>query len=302
MNTLISSNARRLTILCAALIMTLSCIARKPANQAESAAKALRIGSMAPAATSIIVDLGLAGQLVAIDTWSASFPGIPEGTIQFDMMEPDVEKIAEIAPDILFVSEMTKAGTSKDPFKPLSDSGIRVVYLKTSETLADIKQDTLNIAALCGKEGAGKEAVSHMEREIERIRSITVTIPETERKTAVFEVSPAPYIYSFGAGVYLDEILTLAGLKNILSGETGWLSVSAETIVAANPDVILTNVSFLPNPIEEIGARPGWNTLKAVKNGSVYLVDANASSQPAPAVVKALREIAEAVYPEYHKK
>jgi len=117
----------------------------------------------------------------------------------------------------------------------------------------------------------------------------------------VFEISAAPSIYSFGSGVYLNELLEAAGAKNILAKETGWISVNAETILASDPDVILTNVNYIPDPVAEICGRPGWDGMKAVRNKRVYYIDNSTSSQPTPAVVKSLKEIVEAVYPDYFK-
>jgi iron complex transport system substrate-binding protein len=72
--------------------------------------------------------------------------------------------------------------------------------------------------------------------------------------------------------------------------------------VAADPDIILTNVDYVENPTEEIKSRAGWENMKAVKNNDVYYIDKSASSLSNHNVVKALKEMAEAVYPEVFKK
>lgn len=264
-------------------------------------AKSLKIASMAPASTSILVGLGLAGSIVAVDTWSASVPGVPAEIPQFDMMKPDVERLASIESDLLLVSTMTQQGTGKDPFKPLSDAGVQVVYIPTSKTLDDIRSDVERIAKLTGRIKEGADLVTNMNSEIARISAVTKTIPLEKRRTVVFEIASAPSIYSFGSGVYLNELLETAGAINALAKESLWIAVSGETLLACDPDVILTNVDYLPDPVAEICARPGWDSMKAVRNGRVYYIDNALSSQPTPDVVKALQEIAEAVYPEYFK-
>ncbi len=114
----------------------------------------------------------------------------------------------------------------------------------------------------------------------------------------MFEIESAPWIYTFGKGVYLDDLLSRAGAINAFARESGWISVSAEAVVKANPDVILTNVAGA-DPVAGILDRPGWKAIKAVREGRVYRIDNTSSSQPAPSCVRALEEIAEAVYPEY---
>lgn len=256
---------------------------------------------MAPSSTSILIGLGIAGSLAAVDDWSAKIPGIPPKIPTYDLMKPDIEQLAALTPDLLFVSSMTKEGSSRDPFKPLSDSGVQVIYIPTSATIEDIRSDVRRIAGLTGRETEGTELIAKMDAEIGRVAAVARTIPEKNRRSVIFEIAAAPYIYSFGSGVYLNELIETVGAVNALAGENGWISVSAETIVAADPDVILTNVAYLADPVGEIIGRPGWAGMKAVRNKRVFYIDTVSSSQPSPDAVKALREIAEAVYPEYFR-
>lgn len=281
-------------------IVGTSCAPAKKTTE-KNITKMMRIASMAPSSTTILSGLGLAPSIVAIDTWSAGIPGVPPNTPQFDMMKPDIEKLAETASDLMLVSSITQEGTSKDPFKPLAEAGVQVVYIPTSNSINDIRADIRRIAILTGRSTEGEKLISVMDKEIERIRSIVKTIPAEKRRSAMFEISSAPSIYSFGKGVFLHELLETAGVRNVLEAETGWIAVSAETVVKSDPDVILTNVNYLPDPIAEILGRPGWDGMKAVREKRVYVIDNASSSQPSQNVVKALQTIAEAVYPEYFK-
>ncbi len=273
-----------------------------PARGLEPATTPLRVISLAPSCTAILAGLGKADVLIAVDSWSADRAGVPTGIPRFDMMRPDAERLLALDPDLLLVSTMTREGSGIDPFAPLSSAGIAVAYLPTSASLADVRADIARIAGLVGAEDGGDALIAKMDAGIAGIRLIADAIPKERRRTVVFELSPAPAIYSFGSGVYLDEILAAAGAINALGGEKGWIAVSAETLVALDPDVILTNVAFLDDPVAEIRSRPGWAGIKAVRSGRVYRIDNAASSQPAPDLVFALREIAEAVYPEYFKE
>lgn len=256
------------------------------------------IASMAPSTTTILCALGLGPSIITADTWSAGTPGLPEEIPLFDMMKPDIELLASLESGIMFVSAMTKEGTSKDPFKPLSDAGTEVVYIPTSGSIAEIKNDIALIAEKTGVQDKGTQLVADMEKKIAEIRRTTANIPADQKKRVFFEISPAPYIYSFGSGVFLNELVEYAGLVNILAEETGWLSVSAETVAAADPDIIFTNVNYAGDPIPEILSRTGWEGVAAVRTGQVFYIDNNASSQPAHTVVKALEQMAKAAYPE----
>ena len=105
-------------------------------------------------------------------------------------------------------------------------------------------------------------------------------------------------MYSFGSGVFLNEMIELIGAENVLADQKGWLPVEAETIVAADPDVILTNVNYIDDPVAEIRGRSGWEGMSAVQNEQVFYIDNMASSLSNQNIVKALDQMAKAVYPE----
>ncbi|HHU37044.1 MAG TPA: ABC transporter substrate-binding protein, partial [Treponema sp.] len=219
----------------------------------------------------------------------------------FDMINPDAERIMALEPTIIFVSSMTRDAAGRDPFKPFSSSGVLVLYIPVSESLSAIQDDITMIARVTGKAETGKAVIETMNKEIRSITNIVQTIPSDERRTVVMEIGSAPAIYSFGRGVYLNELLETAGCTNIFANKDGWLAVNAEQIFEYNPDVILTNVPS-DNPAAEILSRSGWGNLTAVRNNRVYAIDNATSSQPAPAVTQALKEIAHAVYPEWFPK
>jgi iron complex transport system substrate-binding protein len=214
------------------------------------------------------------------------------------MIRPDAERILALRPSLILVSGMTRDAQGTDPFEGLAGGAARIEYLPTSQTIADIERDIRRVAFLIGDEGRGEAVARAMRASIDETRAVTRGIPADKRPRVLFELAPSPAIYSFGSGVYLDEALEAAGAANALSGRSGWLAVSAEEILARDPDVILTNVDFLPDPVAEIMGRPGWSGVKAVREGRVFRIDADASSQPAPAIANAIRDMARLLHPE----
>ena len=133
---------------------------------------------------------------------------------------------------------------------------------------------------------------------MEALSRIVSDIPEEERKSVYFEISPAPYLYSSGSGTYLHELIELAGGRNVLADQNGWISVEGETVAAANPDVIFTNVNYTDDPVGEILGREGWAGVSAVQDKEVYYIDNMASSLPDHNIVIAVEQMARALYPE----
>lgn len=253
--------------------------------------------SLAPATTQILCDLGLADEIVAVDTNSPMYAaGLSGDVMQFDMMEPDLEQILNAEPDIIFVSSMSSQG-GDDIFAGIREAGICVAEIPTSNTIEDVKKDVQFTADCVGKSEEGAALVADMEAVIDEVSAIGQNIEE--KKTVLFEISPVPYLYSFGTGVYLNEMIELIGAQNVLGDQEGWISVTEESAVAADPDVILTSDNFSnSDPVAEILGRAGWENVTAVKEGQACYIDNAASSLPNHHIVDALKEMAKAVYPE----
>ncbi len=253
------------------------------------------IAVLAPSIAETIVALGYGDKIVVCDTNSAALQGVPADIPALDLMEPDMEQLAALLPDVLFVSSLTLYD-QESPYQQLMDLGVCVVCVPTSDSLADIESDVAFIAAALNETEKGEALIADMQAVIDRIAAIGATI--TDKKTVYFEISPAPYMYSFGSGVFLNEMIELIGAENILADQEGWLSVEPETVVAANPDVILTNVNYTDDPVGEILAREGWDGVAAVASEQVYAIDNLASSLPNQNVVIALEQMAQAIYPD----
>lgn len=255
------------------------------------------IVALAPSINETLVALGLGEKIVGYDLQSVGIAGLPEGVPTFDTVAPDVEQLTALAPDMLLVSSLSLYD-QEAPYQPLIDAGVCVVCVPTSVSIENVRSDIRFLAAALCVPDEGERVVKEMDTEMERISAAVADIPQEERKSVYFEISPAPYLYSCGSDTYLHEMIELAGGRNVLSDQSGWLSVEGETVVAANPDVIFTNVNYMDAPVDEILGREGWAGVSAVTNKNVYYIDNMASSLPNQNIVKAVEQMAKALYPE----
>ena len=275
-------------------------ITDREGNKVTMSNKLERIISTAPANTETLVELGLADKLVAIDTYSSDVEGIPSNIEKIDFLNPDAEAIIGLEPDLIIASGHNKSGSSDDPFKLVKEAGISVVYIPSSESIQGIYDDIMFIADITNTKEKGQEIVDNMKSQIDEISQKAKNVKE--KKKVYFEIGPAPNLYSFGNSTFLNEMIELVGAENIFKDENSWLAPTEESIIERNPDVILTNVDYIDNPIQEIKSRPGWENINAVKNNQVYLIDKNSSSRPSQHIIKALNEMAKAIYPDVYNK
>jgi len=93
-------------------------------------------------------------------------------------------------------------------------------------------------------------------------------------------------------------MIELIGAENVFADHQSWISVTEESAVAANPDVILTSVDYIEDPVGEILSRTGWENVTAVADKAVFLINPTTSNLPNHHAVEALVEMAQAVYPD----
>jgi iron complex transport system substrate-binding protein len=257
------------------------------------------IVAIGPSNSEIMVALGFGDKIISADFNAANVEGLPSGVAILDMFALDAEYILNLNPDIIFITGLTKVSGDDDPLRLVSEAGTVVTYLPTSESIADIMEDIRFIAAVLDAQSAGERIIADMQAEIDKIKAIAATITQT--RTVYFEISPAPWTWTFGSGTFLNEMIEIVGAQNVFAAQEGWFGVSDEALLAADPDVILTSVNFLDEPIAEIAARPGFNSMSAVQRGNIHQIDTDSSNRPSHHIIKALRQIAEAVFPEHYR-
>jgi iron complex transport system substrate-binding protein len=252
-----------------------------------------RIISAAPSNTEIITALGMGDRLIAVDMYSGGVPGVPPGLPEIDFFYPDTEAIIGLEPDIILVNEINSYGVADNPFKLLGDMGIRVVEIPTSVSIEGIYSDIITIAEVLGVKERGEALAGSMREEVERIAA--VAREALEKRTIYFEISGPPYLYSFGRGTFLNEMIEIAGGRNIFDDQNSWFSPSAEEIIMRNPDIIFTMIYPGDDPVVEIKSRSAFESITAIRENRVYAIDSDSASRPTHNILPALRQMAQII-------
>ncbi|MCI6959925.1 MAG: ABC transporter substrate-binding protein, partial [Oscillospiraceae bacterium] len=105
--------------------------AEKPTTDPSGAEVSIpdEIGSvvvLAPSIAETLVALGCSDLIVGYDAQSVGLEGLPADVPTFDMMQPDMEQLAALKPDVLFVSNMTLYDQT-NPYQQLMDMGVCVL-------------------------------------------------------------------------------------------------------------------------------------------------------------------------------
>jgi iron complex transport system substrate-binding protein len=254
--------------------------------------------SAAPSNSEIILGLGQGNKIIAADEYSVKLEGLPKNVTAIDFSFPDAEVIIALNPDIIIAAGHNQTVSGDDPFKLMSEAGIAVVSIPSSDSINGIYQDIRFIAELPGVPERGEALVGTMKAEIDAIAEKGGKI--TERRSLYVELSPPPYIVSLGRTTYLHEMTEVIGADNIFADQNGWFSPSAEVIISRNPDAI---IAFLVDDgfMEELKSRPGFGLISAVQNNRIVQLDVNSASRPSQNIVLALKQLAHGVYPEIYE-
>ena len=259
--------------------------------------------SMAPSTTRFLIDLGLADKIIAIDTNSYTYlDQLSADVQQFDMMNPDNEALVALDPDIIFTSGMSSFGGT-DVYQPARDAGICVADIPSSMSVNDIVLDLEFIGFAVGEEDKAAELIDEFKAQYDEICALGATVED--KKTVLFEIglpsADFPTLYTLGKGTYIDEMITGIGAVNVTGDLDSWVALTEEEAIALNPDVILTNVDYIDDPVSVIKESAGWENVTAVKNGDIYYIDATSSNQPNNHIIDSMIEMAKAVYPDVYK-
>lgn len=209
-----------------------------------------------------------------------------------------VEKIISLQPDLIFLDTWVKA----DYIKQLRDAGINVYAFKTPDNIDEQKAVIKEIARVVGADEKGGEIVSWMDEKLKAVEDKLARIKPEERLT----VMDYGELGSSGLGTNFDDIVTRAGLVNVVSraGMTGWPVVSKEQIIEFNPDIIILPSWYydpnnsLDSMINTLKNDKSLSTVNAIKNDRLITVPNQHISAISQYVVLAVEDVARAAYPE----
>ncbi len=246
-----------------------------------------RIVSLAPANTEIAFALGLGDKVVGVTTYDDYPAEVTSIAKVGDFSSPNIEAIAAAKPDLVLAT----AGVQADMVTKLEELGATVVVIDP-QNIAGLYTDIERVGSVTGATAPAERLVAGMKSDVEAVRT---AVAGAAPATAFVEIGQNP-LFTVGTGTLIDELLVLAGGKNVVS-QPGYVAYSAEQLIAADPQVYLATKGSMSDP-NALKSRAGFDKLSAVKTGRVIILDDNLVSRPGPRVVEGLRQIAEGLHPD----
>jgi iron complex transport system substrate-binding protein len=260
-------------------------------------APAERIVSLAPSNTELLFAIGAGGQVVGRD----SFSDYPEDALSITDIgggfgEIDTETLLTLEPDLVLSADII----APEQNEALEDLGLTVFVLPNPLELIDLYENVTVVGTLTGHLEEAAALVIDLES---RVAEVVATVAGAGTTPLVFyqldSTDPnAPW--TSGPGTFIDTLITMAGGTNLgASLSDAWAQISAEEVIAQDPDIILMGDAVWSGlTSEDVAARPGWETITAVQTGQVYAFDDNLVSRPGPRLVDGLEQLARLLHPD----
>lgn len=244
--------------------------------------------SLSPNTTEILCYLGLENKIIGRTDYCdypSTISNIPSiGTIT----EPNIEKIAELNPDIIITDGMQ----SEETIKKLRDLGFTVIITRANETIDGTYEIISDIGKVTGTSNKSTEIINNMKDELAKIEAKVNSI--SDKKTVYYSIMLGDEgLYTAGANTYINEVLEKAGLINIATDMDGW-TYNIENLIQHNPDYIIC--SELYDAKSTILNYQPIKSLNAVKNLSIIEIDENILSRQGPRNIDAIKELIKQIY------
>ncbi len=247
----------------------------------------LRVISLSPSISGVLVALGVGDALVGSDRFSRRLPGLEEVPSLGGLFAPDLERTIELRPTLVlgvgseqqrsFFEQLRARGVSVHEFDP--------------HTLPEVLASFRQIGELVGRESEGAALVASIVGDLDVIAAATAAYT---RKSVALVVNREP-LYIVAGGSFVSELIRIAGGENVFGDlEAPYPQVALETLAERRPDVLIDTT--YPRLDDDSDARRYWSRFAWI--GRVELIPTGVVTVPGAELASAARMIQTALLAE----
>lgn len=255
------------------------------AGKAAPKTEVKRLVSLNGTITEVLFALHAEKELVAIDVTST----FPEQTEQLT----NLGHVRTITAESILGVKPTHVLAFEDELNPrlkqqLEQAKIKVIVFKRDFTVGSTKNVITEIAEWLDAKAAAQPLIAQIDKDLQTVKKPA----KAPRVLFVYARGTGTMMVS-GENTQMAKMIALAGGQNATGGFEDFKPLTAEAVVAANPDVILmfeSGKSSL-NDAGGVLAIPGVSATNAGKNKAVIAMDGQLLSGFGPRVGKAIAEL-----------
>ncbi|NOU64320.1 ABC transporter substrate-binding protein [Paenibacillus sp. LMG 31461] len=257
-----------------------------------------RIASVSPSETESLFAIGLEANIVGVSDYD-DYPEAAKSKPKLgSITKPNMEAVIATNANIV-ITGVSMNAKAVDDLRAMNIN----VFKVDPKTLDEAINNIQTFGLITDHQEQAEKVVAKMKADRQKVVDAVKDVKQENKKKVYMEFAPG---WTVGSGVFMDELITLAGGINVAADKAGWYEISEEKIIQQNPNVILFANGIVDikskKPLEEIiRTRGGWDTIDAVKNKRVIGLDQNSVSRPGPRLTDGLLEMAKGIYPELVK-
>ncbi len=258
------------------------------AHLAHASAAQPTLITLAPHLTELAYTAGAGEHLVGVVEYS----NWPEAALALprigDAFRFDMEAIVSLDPKIALA---WRGGTPQAVADQLAQLGVEVVWIDT-QTLEDIKTALEHIGQVAGTTDVANTEAKAYADELARWQNRALPNTTSPPVRVFYQIADRP-LYTFGGRHVINEVLATCHADNVFGDlDTEALSVDPESVLAAQPDLILSG----HEPSDSNGASDPLEVWTphldgALADTTLVSVDPNLLVRPTPRIVQGIETL-----------
>ncbi|MEQ6377411.1 cobalamin-binding protein [Bacillaceae bacterium S4-13-56] len=259
----------------------------------------MKLVSICPSNTELLAYLGLTSSLVGVD----DFSDWPDEVNKLPKLGPDLninmDKVEDLQPDLVIAS-LSVPGMERN-IEELEKRKIPFIIVPNPKTLTEVGECLLFLGKATNTLEQAKIVHEIYTNKLEQYRTLSKQV--TKLKTLYWEWWAKP-VFTPGANNWLTEISELAGGINIFQdNEKASVKTDWDDVRNRNPDIIC--VVWVGVQKEKVNPkvilkRPNWESMNAIKNNQLYILDEPLFCRPSPRLLLGLSKIASLLHPNLY--
>ncbi len=255
-----------------------------------------RIISLAPNITEILYALDADKQLVGVTDYCLYPPQAKSKSKVGGFINPNLEKIVALRPDIVLISADSNQQTVYDQLLRLKIK----VYVINPDNLEKTWATILHLGEISGHSQKAQALVGSLKK---RVNAVQAKVKGKSRPRVLFLWSENPLITA-GPHTFTHDLIEKAGGINIAaSAPVKYPKYSMEEIIRIQPEIIISgDMGSQAKVSEKNSIWQNYKVIPAVQNNRIYAINPDFLARPAPSIVEGLEEMAKLIHPELFKK
>ncbi len=218
------------------------------------------IVALVPSFTEDLFAIGAGSQVVGVSVFTDYPPAATQLPVVASFAAVDSERVAALQPDLVVGIPAQAAQLAE-----LQRLGLRTELLP-DDSYEQIFSDLIALGKLSGHAAAAQRLAANLRAQTSQL---VARVHGRSRPRCLVVLGVAP-TYTVGDRSYIAQLIALAGGRNAARLGTAYGHYSDEAVVAAQPDVIVTDRA---SGLNGVLGRPPWSLLRAVRAHRVYTID-----------------------------